>query len=200
MSEVPLYETFVVRWHLPSRLSLSLCYSIARSLPRSLFLSLALALSFSFSLFVALSFSLSLSFSVSLSLFDSLSLSLSHFLSLRLSLPLYLPLSLILSLSLARSLARARPPPAPTPSFPWSCYRGTSLVGPYRRPMPRVLRGSWGGWEFSYGRSTPVPFFLESGETWKGERTLITYHGSNRGDLIFPCGPTAAKREGDIFV
>ena len=37
-------------------------------------------------------------------------------------------------------------------------YRGTSLtrkhspLGPYRRPMPRVL----GGWAFSYGRGTPV--------------------------------------------
>ena len=37
-------------------------------------------------------------------------------------------------------------------------HRGTSLarkrtpLGPYRRPMPRVL----GGWAFSYGRGTPV--------------------------------------------
>ena len=37
-------------------------------------------------------------------------------------------------------------------------YMGTSLTrkrtspGPYRRPMPRVLRG----WAFSYGRGTPV--------------------------------------------
>ena len=37
-------------------------------------------------------------------------------------------------------------------------YRGTSLLskctplGPYRRPMPRVLEG----WAFSYGRGSPV--------------------------------------------
>ena len=37
-------------------------------------------------------------------------------------------------------------------------YRGTSLIrnrlllGPYRRPVPRVL----GGWAFSYGRGNPV--------------------------------------------
>ena len=36
-------------------------------------------------------------------------------------------------------------------------YRGTSLIrkcnplGPYRRPMPRVLGGSWGGWRFLMG-------------------------------------------------
>ena len=42
------------------------------------------------------------------------------------------------------------------------CYRGTSLIrirlplGPYRRPMPRVLGGGYGGWAFSYGRGTPV--------------------------------------------
>ena len=41
-------------------------------------------------------------------------------------------------------------------------YRGTSLVrkctplGPYRRPMPRVLGGVLGGWAFSYWRGTPV--------------------------------------------
>jgi len=44
----------------------------------------------------------------------------------------------------------------------WSCervrvYRGTSLtrtctpLGPYRGPMPRVLRGSWGGGRFLMG-------------------------------------------------
>ena len=32
--------------------------------------------------------------------------------------------------------------------------KGTSL-GPYRRPMPRVLGGFLGGWAFSYGRRTP---------------------------------------------
>ena len=42
--------------------------------------------------------------------------------------------------------------------------RGTSLVrkstplGPYRRPMPRVLGGSLGGGAFSSGRCTPVVF------------------------------------------
>ena len=41
-------------------------------------------------------------------------------------------------------------------------YRGTSLigkhlpVGPYHRPMLRVLGGSYGGWAFSCGRGTPV--------------------------------------------
>ena len=40
-------------------------------------------------------------------------------------------------------------------------YRGTSLtrkstpLGPYCRPMPRVMRVI-GGWAFSYGRGTPV--------------------------------------------
>ena len=43
-----------------------------------------------------------------------------------------------------------------------SCNRGTSLIrkrtplGPYRRPVPRVLGGFPGGWRFSYGRGTPV--------------------------------------------
>ena len=42
-------------------------------------------------------------------------------------------------------------------------YRGTSLtrkrtfIGPYRRPMPRVLGGSLGGGAISYERDTPVP-------------------------------------------
>ena len=42
-------------------------------------------------------------------------------------------------------------------------YRGTSLIrkriplGPYRRPMSRVLKGVLGGFAFSYGRGTPVP-------------------------------------------
>ena len=50
------------------------------------------------------------------------------------------------------SLAR---PPAIHPRV---SYKGTSLtgkrnpLGPYRRPVPRVL----GGWAFSYGRGTPV--------------------------------------------
>jgi len=41
---------------------------------------------------------------------------------------------------------------------PQGLNRGTSLIrkrtslGPYRRPMPRVL----GWWAFSYGRGTPV--------------------------------------------
>jgi len=48
------------------------------------------------------------------------------------------------------------------PRFLVPVYRGTSLkrkrtpLVPYRRPMPRVLGGSWGGWAFSYGRGTPV--------------------------------------------
>ena len=43
-------------------------------------------------------------------------------------------------------------------------YRGTSLarnhtpVGPYRRPMPRVL----GCWAFSYERGTPVHVFAQT--------------------------------------
>ena len=45
---------------------------------------------------------------------------------------------------------------------PVSAYRSTSpirkclLIGPYRRPMPRVLGGVLGGWTFSYERGTPV--------------------------------------------
>ena len=41
-------------------------------------------------------------------------------------------------------------------------YMGTSPMRKpqplrlYRRPMPRVLGGSWGGGKFSYGRGTPV--------------------------------------------
>ena len=31
-------------------------------------------------------------------------------------------------------------------------YKKCSPLGPYRRPVPRVL----GGWEFSYGRGTPL--------------------------------------------
>ena len=45
----------------------------------------------------------------------------------------------------------------------FQAYRGTSLtrkrtpLGPYRKPMPRVLaRGVPEGWAFSYGRGTPV--------------------------------------------
>ena len=41
-------------------------------------------------------------------------------------------------------------------------YRGTSRIRkrtplePYRRPMPRVIGGSYGSWAVSYGRGTPV--------------------------------------------
>ena len=41
-------------------------------------------------------------------------------------------------------------------------HRGISLfrkqipLGPYRRPMPRVLGGVLGGWAFSYEQGTPV--------------------------------------------
>ena len=41
-------------------------------------------------------------------------------------------------------------------------YRGTSLtrtrtpLGPYHTPMPRVLRGSWGGGRFLMGEAPPV--------------------------------------------
>ena len=41
-------------------------------------------------------------------------------------------------------------------------YRGTSLTrkrtsrGPCRRPMPRVLGGSWGNWACSHSRGIPV--------------------------------------------
>ena len=45
----------------------------------------------------------------------------------------------------------------------WSkLYKGTSLtikrtpLGPYRRPVPRVLGGFLGGWAVSYERGTPV--------------------------------------------
>ena len=37
-----------------------------------------------------------------------------------------------------------------------SVIRNTPLLGPYRRPMPRVLGGVLGGWAFSYERGTPV--------------------------------------------
>ena len=52
------------------------------------------------------------------------------------------------------------------------CFSYTSLerkrtpLGPYRRPIPRVQGGSWGGGAFSYGRGTPVEYF---DEWWKGE-------------------------------
>ena len=45
-------------------------------------------------------------------------------------------------------------------------YRGTSLetqrnpLGPYRRPMPRVIWGVLGGRACSYGQGTPVGFLL----------------------------------------
>ena len=48
------------------------------------------------------------------------------------------------------------------PSNEVPVHRGTSLtrkrspLGPYRRPMPRVLWGSYGGWAFSYGRGPRV--------------------------------------------
>ena len=41
-------------------------------------------------------------------------------------------------------------------------YRGTALIrkrtplGPYRRPMPRTLGESQGGWAFFHRRGTPV--------------------------------------------
>jgi len=44
-------------------------------------------------------------------------------------------------------------------------YKGTSLIrkrtplGPYRRPMPRVLWGSQGGGRFPMWRSTPASPF-----------------------------------------
>ena len=49
-------------------------------------------------------------------------------------------------------------------------YRATSLIrnssslGPYRRPIPRVLGGSKGGGAFFYLRGTPVFFLLPSQE------------------------------------
>ena len=51
----------------------------------------------------------------------------------------------------------------------FSAYMGTSLIrkhtplGPYRRPMPRVL----GGWAFSYGRGTPVTALSVSGGSFR---------------------------------
>ena len=42
-------------------------------------------------------------------------------------------------------------------------YRGTSRtgkctpLGPYRRPILRVLGGGLGRWAFSYGRGIPIP-------------------------------------------
>ena len=47
----------------------------------------------------------------------------------------------------------------------WSMYRGTSLIrkrtplGLYRRPMPRVLGGFWGGGRFLMGE---VPLYLQA--------------------------------------
>ena len=58
---------------------------------------------------------------------------------------------------------------APT-SWQRYMYRGTSLMtkrtplGPYRRPVPRVL----GGWAFSYGRGTPVHVALPGSGGVKG--------------------------------
>ena len=55
------------------------------------------------------------------------------------------------------------PQPARAPP-PLNTYRGTSLIGthtpigPYSRPMPRVLGGVLGGWAFSCGRGSPVHF------------------------------------------
>ena len=49
-----------------------------------------------------------------------------------------------------------------------SPYRGTSLTGkrtppgPYRRPMPRVLRGSWGGGRFLMGE-VPLYYSVDYG-------------------------------------
>jgi hypothetical protein len=34
--------------------------------------------------------------------------------------------------------------------------RKRNPLGPYRKPMPRVLGGVLGVWAFSYGRGTPV--------------------------------------------
>ena len=54
-------------------------------------------------------------------------------------------------------------------------YRGTSLIrkrshpGPYRRPMPRVLGGSWGGGRFLMGEvplyPAKCPAYSNTGET-----------------------------------
>jgi len=55
-------------------------------------------------------------------------------------------------------------------------YRGTSLIrkrtplGPYRRPMPRVLGGSWGGGRFLMGE---VPLY--SVEAKCGAQTEFTH-------------------------
>ena len=37
-----------------------------------------------------------------------------------------------------------------------SLIRNNAPIGPYRRPMPRVLGESWGGGGGSYERGTPV--------------------------------------------
>jgi len=48
--------------------------------------------------------------------------------------------------------------------LPNTYFRGTSLtrkrtsLGPYRRPMPRVLGGSWGGRRFPMGE---VPLYRD---------------------------------------
>ena len=60
---------------------------------------------------------------------------------------------------------KARFWPWPEQSRP-GLYRGTSLtrkrtpLGPYSRPMPRVLGGSWGGGRFLMGE---VPLYRDSG-------------------------------------
>jgi hypothetical protein len=48
------------------------------------------------------------------------------------------------------------PPPARTGRRGTSLIRKRTPLGPFRRPMPRVLWGSSGGGAFSYERGTPV--------------------------------------------
>ena len=97
---------------------------------------------------VSLSLSLSRSLALSLSISLSLSLSLSSSLSLSLSLPLCFFLSLYLS---RRASCRVREEET----------RKHSPLGPYRRPLLRVLGGSWEGERFFMGEVLlhvgPVP-------------------------------------------
>ena len=70
-------------------------------------------------------------------------------------------------------------------------YRGTSLIrkrtplGPYRRPVPRVLGESWGGGAFSYERGTPVHILTRSRECATHTRLEAICHARCLIQMLF---------------
>ena len=80
-------------------------------------------------------------------------------------------------------------------SVPRRAYMGTSLIrkrtslGPYRRPMPRVIGRVIGGWAFSYGRGTPVSVPRRA-DQFRGGPAI-----ESRGGIVSPdAGPPVPRR------